>query len=85
MTTLNINPQLTAQEREAGEALLWEFKDLFVESVEEMGSTHLAEHEIKLKPGASPYYCPGLRRYSPEELKFLRENVEEELQAGKII
>ena len=61
MATLNINPELTTQQRDAGEALLWEYRDLFIENVGEMGVTHLAEHEIKLKPGATPYYCPGMR------------------------
>ena len=61
MVTLNINPELTTQQRDAGEALLWEFRDLFIENVGEMGVTHLAEHKINLKPGATPYYCPGMR------------------------
>ena len=61
MATLNINPELTNEEREAGENLLWEFRDLFIESVEEMEVMHLAEHEINLKPGAMPYYCPEMR------------------------
>ena len=50
-----------------------------------MGNTHLAEHEINLKPEARPYYCPGTWRYAPAELEAIRQNVEEELAAGKII
>ena len=61
MATLNINPELSNEEREAGENLLWEFRDLFIENVGEMGVTPLAEHEINLKPGVTPYYCPGMR------------------------
>ncbi len=82
---LHINPDLTPEDRKAGEELLWEFRDLFVTEVDEMGCTDLAEHEINLKPGARPYYCPGTRRYAPAELEAIRKNIEEEVAAGKII
>jgi hypothetical protein len=82
---LHINPELSAEDRRKGEDLLWEFKDLFITSVEEMGNTPLAEHEINLKPDARPYYCPGTRRYAPAEMEAIHQNIEEELAAGKII
>ena len=85
LQTLKINPELAANERVAGEKLLLEFRDLFVTELKDMGNTHLAEHEIRLKPGAAPYYCPGTRRLAQAELKALRENIEEELQSGKIV
>ena len=56
---LDINPSLTEEEKRAGMSLLWEFRELFATKLEEMGSTHLAEHEIHLKPNARPYYSPG--------------------------
>lgn len=83
--TLNINPHLSLENRVAGEELLWEFRDLFVTNVAEMGNTHIAQHEINLKPGATPYYCPGFKRYAPAELKALKDNIEEELASGKIV
>jgi hypothetical protein len=85
LETLNINPLITSNEKEAGISLLWEFRELFATKLEEMGNTHLAEHEIRLKPGARPYYSPGTRRFAPAELEAIKKNIEEELEAGKII
>ena len=82
---LHINPELSPKNRREGEEFLWEFRDIFVTGVDEMGNTHLAEHEINLKPGTRPYYCPGTRRYAPAELEAIRQNIEEEVAAGKII
>lgn len=42
-------------------------------------------HEIHLKPGVTPYYSPGTRRFAPAELDAIFENLQEELRTGKIV
>ena len=82
---IDINPDLTNEQRVKVNDLLWEYRDCFANSLEELGSTHMVEHEINLKPDARPYYCPRTKRFAPKELDFLREDIERELSAGKII
>lgn len=82
---LDLSPDLTGTQREQAKALLWEFRDHFASTLEELGNTDVVEHEINLKPGAKPFYCPGIKRFSPKELEFIRADVEKELSAGKII
>ena len=50
-----------------------------------MGHSNVIEHEINLKPGVHPFYCPGMRRFAPAELEAIHENIKEELETGKII
>ena len=50
-----------------------------------MGHSNVVEHEINLKPGVKPFYCPGTKRFAPAELEAIRENIKEELETGKII
>src|SRR6184192_1101811 len=50
-----------------------------------MGHKNIVQHEINLKPGVTPYYTPGTRRFAPAELEAIYENLQEELKAGKII
>ena len=56
---VDVNPNLSREKNKAGRELLWEFRDLFVNDLKELGQTDLVEHEIRLKPDAKPYYCPG--------------------------
>src|SRR6184192_2181419 len=50
-----------------------------------MGHMNIIQHEINLKPGVTPYYTPGTRRFAPAELEAIYENLQEELKVGKII
>ena len=50
-----------------------------------MGHSNIVEHEINLKPGVRPFYCPGMRRFTPAELEAICENIKEELETSKII
>src|SRR3954463_14985858 len=50
-----------------------------------MGNTHLAEHEIHLKPDVSPYYTPGTRCFAPAEMQVIYENLQDEIRTGKIV
>src|SRR3954469_4192835 len=81
----DINPELDAEQRRRVEDLLWEFRDSFANNLAEMGHSNVVEHEINLKPGVKPFYCPGTRRFAPLELEAIRENIKEELETGKII
>ena len=82
---VDINPELEEGQRKEVEDLLWEYRDCFANNLAELGLSNIVEHEINLKPGATPFYCPGTRRYSPLELEAIRKNIEEEMNTGKII
>src|SRR4051812_10825440 len=58
---IDINPDLTSEQKEKVNTLLWEYQDCFANSLEELGFTHVVEHEINLKPGTKPFYCPGIK------------------------
>lgn len=82
---VDINPDLNEDQRKQVEDLLWEYRDSFANTLAEMGHSNVIEHEINLKPGVKPFYCPGTRRFAPAELESIRENIKEELETGKII
>lgn len=82
---VDINPELEEGQRKEVEDLLWEYRDCFANNLAELGLSNIVEHEINLKPGATPFYVPGTRRYSPLELEAIRANIEEEMNTGKII
>ena len=82
---VDINPELEEDQRKEVEDLLWEYRDCFANNLAELGLSNIVEHEINLKPGATPFYVPGTRRYSPLELEAIRKNIEEEMNTGKII
>src|SRR4051812_31398661 len=85
LVEININPNLSPEQLDAGKQLLWEFRHLFANNLEEMGHTNIVQHEINLKPGVTPYYTPGTHQFAPAELEAIYENLQEELRAGKII
>lgn len=82
---IDINPELESEQRKQVEDLLWEFREGFATSMADMGHSNVVEHEINLKPGARPFYCPGTRRFAPPELEAIRKGIEEEITTGKII
>jgi hypothetical protein len=85
LDTIDINPKLNDEQFKQVKELIWNYRDVFANSLNEMAITNLAEHEINLKPGARPYYCPGFKRFPQPELKFIKEELERELSANKII
>ena len=85
MEEIDLSPDLTTAQQEQAKALLWEYRDCFANNLEELGNTDIVEHEINLKPGAHPFYCPGIKHFAPKELEFIRADVEKELAAGKIV
>ena len=85
LDTIDINPELPQEQRQQVKELVWLYQDVFANSLNEIATTDLVEHKINLKPGARPYYCPGLKRFPPQELKFIKEELERELSANKII
>jgi len=67
---VDINPALTPLQRQQVEQLLWEFRDRFASSFEDLEERDIVEHAINLKPGICPYYCPYTKRLSRKELEF---------------
>ena len=61
LTKIDINPQLSPEQKFTIHDLLWEHRDQFATTLEDLGTTHVIEHEIKLKEGAQPFYCPGIK------------------------
>ena len=82
---IDINPVLTEKQREQVEKLIWDYRDSFANSLAEIAHSNVVKHKINLKPGATPFYCPGSRRFAPAELDAIRKNIREELETGKII
>lgn len=65
--------------------LLWEFCEYFANGLQDLVYTDIVEHEINLKPGSKLFYTSGVWRFTPEELKVIQENLQEELATRKII
>jgi hypothetical protein len=80
----DINPNLTVPQRAIVEKILYEFRDRFASSFDELEQTNVVQHEINLKTDSRPYYCPWARRFSPAEEKFIKEDLEREVKAGII-
>ncbi len=65
-------------------AILNENKEIFSRTKNDLGCTHLIQHEIELLPDANP--CrEGLRRLSPEKLRQANEQLEALIQMGVIV
>ncbi len=71
-------------EKEKLQRILWNHKEAFQKSKEDLGRTTLIKHEIELVEGAVPHKEPS-RRMSPEKTRQANEQVDELLSKGWIV
>ena len=73
---LKENKDISEENLRRMQNIIFDNKTLFARNKNDLGCTHLLQHEIDLVPGSEP--CrEGIRRMSPEKLRQSSEQIEE--------
>ena len=85
LNEINVNPELSNDQRRCVEELLRRYAGVFAFELEDLSqATDLVEHPIDISPSSVPKYQVRGRRLSVPEMKFVEEEVSRLLEAGII-
>lgn len=77
-----IGPALPVDKRILIYRLLWTYRHLGIEELNQLPQTDLLTARVRLKPGAVPYAMKGHRRLAPRQMEFFQKTIMEGLECG---